>query len=297
LTVEWAVINKTLEAADRARPVPVSDTPNPAVRPVARRVFSTPPPKPASPSSTPSSTVYVKSRKLNTPSATSALPQPIPARAIIKLKVGSQNKVAESSSQNSVKSKKPKNVVDSVSGLLLDAPSGPPPPYVDDGSHDILQEVLAIEREKELRQRAQLDKERSVPNTVIGKRKKDKDVDEDEILRLATPAKKDRATPPSASTSKPQAVSLNPRRRPTAKVKKEKPSESSRSSNVHSPAPSAKGKEKEIAIPDNAKTRKAVPGMPINEKKCKDLLKALIKVPESLIFRQPVDPLRDGCPT
>ena len=302
MVVEWAVINKTLEAADRARPIPVPEAPNPVTKPAVHRILAVPSPKPVV-VSRPSSTVHHKPRKLEPSFTPPPLPQPEPgpARTILKLKVGSQNnKVAGSSSQPSTKSKKSSKSTESPSSLLLNAPSGPPPPYVDDGSHDILQEVLAIEREKELRQRAHLDKERSVVNTVTGKRKKDTIVDEDEILRLATPAKKERATPPGASTSKPQAISSIPNSRPSTKIKKAKPSESSRSSNNHSPAPSAKGKEKEVLISENAQSdnaRKAAPGAPINEKKCKDLLKNLIKLPESLIFRQAVDPLRDGCPT
>jgi len=85
--------------------------------------------------------------------------------------------------------KKPK-LTDSPSSLVRDAPPGPPPPYVDDGSRDILQEVLAIKREKEQRQRAQLEKERSTAVAITGKRKKDDLIDKEEILRLATPAKK-----------------------------------------------------------------------------------------------------------
>jgi len=275
--------------------MPVPEVPRPIIDSAVHRVLTVPSPKPAVESST-SSTIVYKPRKLEPPTAPSLLPQPTPARAVIKLKVGSQNK-AGSSSQSSAKSKKSK-ATEPPSSLLLNTPSGPPPPYVDDGSHDILQEVLAIEREKELRQRAQLDKERSVINTVTGKRKKDTIVDEDEILQLATPAKKERATPPGASASKPQAVSSIPNSRPSTKIKKERLSETLRSSNNHSPAPSAKGKEKEI-ISENAQSdmpRKAA-GVPINEKKCKDLLKTLLKLPESLIFRQPVDPQRDGCPT
>jgi transcription initiation factor TFIID subunit 2 len=173
---------------------------------------------------------------------------------------------------------------------------------VDDGSHDILQEVLAIEREKERRQRTQLEKERST-TIVTGQRKKG-GIDEDEILQLATPAKKERSSPPDSSAGKLQTIPPSTNSRPTVppiKVKKEKPVELLRSAGNHSPVPSLKGKEKEVSPPDNhakqSKQRKAAPGTPINEKKCKDLLKTLLRVPESLIFRQPVDPIRDGCPT
>ena len=197
--------------------------------------------------------------------------------------------------------KKPK-LTDSPSSLVLDAPPGPPPPYVDDGSHDILQEVLAIEREKEQRQRAQLEKERSTAVAITGKRKKDDVIDEEEILRLATPAKKERPSPPGPSAVRPKAH-LQANSRPSAlpnKVKKEKTAQLSRASTSRSPVPSVKGKEKEVMLDNEStqgKPRKQVHGTPINEKKCKDLLKTLLKVPESVIFKEPVDPVRDGCPT
>ena len=289
MIVVWAVISKTLEAADRARPVPVPEASKSVVKP-SHRVLVVPSSKHAPEPATPSSTTNRKPKK--DPPVPPPLPQPTPARAVIKLKVGSQAKTPESSSQPPTKSRKLK-AAESPSSLLLEAPSGPPPPYVDDGSHDILQEVLAIEREKELR------KERLVANTTTGKRKKDSSVDEDEILRLATPAKKERATTPGVFVTKPQGSSI-PSSRLSLKVKREKPSESSRASKAYSPVPSAKGKEKESAAPYNAQAnnaRKTAPGMAGNEKKCKDLIKTLIKVPESLIFRRPVDPIRDGCPT
>jgi len=197
--------------------------------------------------------------------------------------------------------KKPK-LTDSPSSLVLDAPPGPPPPYVDDGSHDILQEVLAIEREKEQRQRAQLEKERSTAVAITGKRKKDNVIDEEEILRLATPAKKERPSPPGPSAVRPKAH-LQSNSRPSAlpnKVKKEKTAQLSRASTSRSPVPSVKGKEKEVMLDNEStqgKPRKQAHGTPINEKKCKDLLKTLLKVPESVIFKEPVDPVRDGCPT
>ena len=262
-------------------------------KPVSRKL---PPVPNAFPSSSTHSSTIASAPKKSNPAPAPA-PHPSVSRPIIKLKVSSQSK-ATGPSQQELKSRKRAKLTDSPSSLVLDAPTGPPPPYVDDGSHDILQEVLAIEREKEQRQRAQLEKERSA-TIATGKRKKG-DIDEDEILQLATPAKKERS-PPSSSAGKPQTIPPSTNSRltvPPIKVKKEKPVEPLRSA---APVPSLKGKEKEVLPPDNhikqSKQRKSAQGTPINEKKCKDLLKTLLRVPESLIFRQPVDPIRDGCPT
>jgi len=65
--------------------------------------------------------------------------------------------------------------------------------------------------------------------------------------------------------------------------------------------PSLKGKEKEVSAraptPVQNKPRKVVQSTPINEKKCRDLLKTLMKLPEAEIFLRPVDVVLDGCPT
>lgn len=196
----------------------------------------------------------------------------------------------------------------------------PPPPYVDDGSHDILQEVLAIEREKdEERMRLNSERDKSVPN--LSKRKKSETLDDDydDILALATPAKKERSSPPtpkttSAPVDKPgPSMSITiPKAPPPKNNKKEKLSEQTPSAPPPPvdipPKSSHKGKEKEVvpqpfssASPSVAplKTKKipVVQATPINEKKCKDLLKALQKIPEAAIFNRPVDPILDGCPT
>ncbi|KZS93535.1 hypothetical protein SISNIDRAFT_441399 [Sistotremastrum niveocremeum HHB9708] len=46
----------------------------------------------------------------------------------------------------------------------------------------------------------------------------------------------------------------------------------------------------------SAKPTPAAP-IPINEKKCREILRILRKLPEAIIFNRPVDPERDGCPT
>jgi transcription initiation factor TFIID subunit 2 len=74
-----------------------------------------------------------------------------------------------------------------------------------------------------------------------------------------------------------------------------------------------KGKERErepsVAYPsptslesgkDEPKPKKKAPvvqATPVNEKKVKEVLKTLTKVPEAAIFLRPVDPVLDGCPT
>jgi transcription initiation factor TFIID subunit 2 len=234
---------------------------------------------------------------------------------MIKLKVGSQNnKPPERAPQPpSTKQKKHKSKAsDSPSSLVLDAP---PPPYVDDGSHDILQEVLAIEREKnEQRHRSVVEKDRPVLSLPPGKRKKDPV--EDDILALATPAKKERPSPPGPSTSKPPMQTAPSISKPAVpiKFKKDKPVHVSRPS-IEAPVSSLKGKEREVHVSpapalNSASTptpapvphptqikRKPIHATPINEKKCKDLLKILTKFPEAEIFLRPVDPVLDGCPT
>jgi transcription initiation factor TFIID subunit 2 len=232
------------------------------------------------------------------------------SRPTIKLKVNSQSRAADSTDQRTSKtrSRKPK-IVESNS---TDAPvvDAPPPPYVDDGSHDILQEVLAIEREKdERRQRSTSEKAKDKPpvNGAPSKRKKDDaSVDEDDILALATPSKKERPSPPGPSSAVAKVKAVPPTK-PTPsisnKAKKEKPVEpTTNPSDV--PRISIKGKEKEVVStpvpsPQLSKSKKpaAVQATPINEKKCRDILKTLQKLPEAAIFARPVDPILDGCPT
>ena len=288
---EWTIINKTLEAVDKAHPVAVVEAPKPAPRtlPPVPRAF---PDRPSTHVPTPA----IPRHSSATPPVASS------SRPSIKLKVGSQNKKPERPQQTKPPKRKPK-LSDSPTNLILDAP---PPPYVDDGSHDILQEVLAIEREKnEQRQRSVNEKDKPTANSMPGKRKKSDSLDEDDILALATPAKKERPTPPGptsgtknhaappASTSKLPTVSV--------KAKKERPDLARPSASVDSPMTSVKGKEREVVpaspAPIPPKPRKPVQATPINEKKCKDLLKVLQKLPDAAIFLRPVDSVLDGCPT
>ena len=75
-----------------------------------------------------------------------------------------------------------------------------------------------------------------------------------------------------------------------AKIKlstKGKEKEASGVSAVPTPTPSSKPQKSPTAI--------ATP-IPLNEKKCRDVLKALLKMPEAAIFSHPVDVVLDGCP-
>ncbi|KAH9858258.1 hypothetical protein C2E23DRAFT_892071 [Lenzites betulinus] len=317
----WIRFNKTLEAANKA----------------AQEKPTLPPP------STPSvkfGAPAVPSRSSQTPTAAAA-----PAVPSIKLKIGgaSTNGATPSPSPATTnpapkpKTKKPKEP--KLSEVPPPAPIHPPAPvpaFEDDGSLDLLEEVIAIEREKQGRRQhassssrererekpapkpiakpapppVEKSKDRVVPKLVIGKRKKDAvDSTEDEILALATPAKKERTSVPGPS-SVPAAPPSKPRESPaptkngvSGQKGREKPP---KPSPVPEPAvarSSAKGKEKEKdvsrpVISTNGKAKKApAQTTPLNDKKCREILKTLSKLPEVPIFMRPVDPIGDGCPT
>lgn len=149
-------------------------------------------------------------------------------------------------------------------------------------------------------------------HTNSSKRKKSETLDDDDdILALATPAKKERSSPPTPkhpSVEKPSAsMSITiPKAQPHKNTKKEKLSEPKHPISAIEVPPKAsnKGKEKEVAIqppipaiPPKAKKPPVIQATPINEKKCKELLRVLQKIPEAAIFSRPVNPVLDGCPT
>ncbi|KAF7347442.1 Transcription initiation factor TFIID subunit 2 [Mycena venus] len=243
---QWTIINKTLEAAHAKE----AQKP-PKVLPPVPQAFPDPP-----------------------------APQPTPStsRQTIKLK---QSQPKEAAPKPVLKQPKRKPRVELPPAEPPADP--PPPPYVDDGSHDILQEVLALER------------------ITNGKRKKveiseEEDEAEDDLLALATPAKKNRPSPPEPSSS---SVAV-----PKIVLKSKPPVDPpvSRPSSVDVPRISIKGKEKEVAVANGppahrSKKSPVAQATPIDEKKCKQLLSMLMKLPESAIFLRPVDPVLDGCPT
>lgn len=164
---------------------------------------------------------------------------------------------------------------------VIDAP---PPPYVDDGSHDILQEVIAIEQEK--RHRSTSEKDRPPE-----KRKRPSPEDEeDNILTSAIPLSSKKKNPVPVASTAPVEKSVAPKATPI-------PREGA--STATTVRISLKGKEKEVApapAPPKPK-RSSAPATPINEKKCREVLKILLRLPEAIIFARPVNPVLDGCPT
>ena len=183
----------------------------------------------------------------------------------------------------------------------------PPPPYVDDGSHDLLQEVIAIEELGKSPQKPPKPKQRKVIEL---------DADE-ELLSLATESPdsgsirqvdSESPVPPIAATAPPvPAPKKSQQSQPKIRKVMEKPVESSR---PHPPTHHHKGKEREsvppqpasepshsLAKPKKASSISPAEITPINEKKCREVLKNLTKLPQSFLFARPVDPIVDGCPT
>jgi transcription initiation factor TFIID subunit 2 len=272
--LEWARISKTLAHADKVIRVPLA------------REAPLPPP------------IFLSPEPAAMPTPSVGDPVPVPSassRPSIKLAVGSQDSLEILKPPPKPRSiKKPK---------IVDAP---PPPYIDDGSHDILQEVIAIEREKDeekLHRRSVSEKEKDKPpeHGTPSKRKKTVSPDEeDEILALATPTKKEKlaVAGPSFPGREP---SVAPAPTPTPKPLSGSPNKGKKEKTAaprppaEPPKISIKGKEKEVAPPTPKSKNSSI--VPINEKKCKDILKILLKLPEASIFARPVDPVIDGCPT
>ncbi|KAH8094603.1 hypothetical protein BXZ70DRAFT_1009904 [Cristinia sonorae] len=365
---QWAVINKTLEANDMrtyAQPAPQAPVPSTPILKLP----------PVAATSTP----------------VHATPTPSCSRPVIKLRMGSsmlngapppaQPSVPEPKFVPKVKGRKPKEpklsevpppaplpAPVSTPSHASPAPLQPEPGFIDDGSMDLLEEVIAIEREKNeenARKRGSIEAERKkvpskeketldVPKLIIGKRKKEKVSrdEEDEILALATPAKKERSAPSSPPMAGPSTALFTPGNTeqtskpatpaplPTLKLtigKKNKPFpkpppsiptppvvSTPETTREVRPEPSRKkGKEREVPPAAPVPARSAAPAptpaptvaappastvpakrkspatqaTPINEKKCKDVLKTLMRSPDALIFLVPVDPERDGCPS
>ncbi|OCH90063.1 hypothetical protein OBBRIDRAFT_793679 [Obba rivulosa] len=279
----WIRISKTLEAADKAA------HPRNLPPPAAATVAVTPRPS------------------ATTVSTATATPTPT-ARPTIKLKVGTGvvNGSAVAPATPAPSKAKVKKSKES---------KAPEEPFVDDGSADLLEEVIAIERKNQEHRKHQAPpapEEKRMPKLVIGKRKKP-EATEDDILALATPSKKEKPSLPAAG---PSAVKPPPTERAEhgaeraitkaaivdKKGKEKAPRQPSTTGPESAAAPerpsSGKGKEKESATPTPARTKKSpAQTTPVNEKKCRDILKTLSRVPEAGIFLRPVDPVQDGCPT
>lgn len=205
----------------------------------------------------------------------SPAPTDIVARPTIKLKVGGSQSRTDVHPAPKPKGRKSKLDQTSAPPTHVDVP---PPPYIDDGSHDILQEVIALEEEKNRRR----DKDKTL-NGTSHKRKKTDSMLDDDILALATPSKRERPSPEPTSSS---VVKITI---PTKKLTNERIAEGN----------SDKGKGKAAVYDGDASFGSPHDRQPqaIYEKGCREVLKAIQKLPDAAIFAQPVDPVRDQCPT
>ncbi|KAI0304611.1 hypothetical protein BC826DRAFT_1088837 [Russula brevipes] len=177
-------------------------------------------------------------------------------------------------------------------------------PVVDDGSFDLLEEVIAIEKEKEKLVASKKQRQSMAGSETVapGKRKKEllDELDEDEeILALASPSKKPSKSPQPGATEK-DARATPPAKPPgSIKIKRPSISVSEPALNPEAKAPTEsrqpliKGKEREVASP--APTRpSAASETPMNKGRAREVLKNLLKMSEAAIFSRPVDPIQDG---
>jgi len=155
-------------------------------------------------------------------------------------------------------------------------------------------------------------KTNGVPRDNKGeKRKKTSDAifSDDDILASAAPLKKRPSPllgPTAGGPSTPSPAPSQPQRNGsvvTLKLKAPKPAPSPpilthpEQSPLSEPIRNGKGKEPEGRGISVGPKPKAPASMPINVKRCKDVMKTLQKIPDSAIFARPVDPIADGCPT
>lgn len=273
LVIVWTKIKATVESAEKAAPKP-----EPAPKPH----------EPLPPAPTPKATSKVAT-------TTSAATDPTASAPKLKLKLGSGQSLQNGDITKPApkvkplhKSRKPKATTDM-----------PPPPYIDDGSHDLLQEVIAME---------ELEK---APNKASGSKRKHIEMEpEDELLDLAdTTSHTETDRHPIHEKPRPTIPPLVSHSSTSSLPKIKKIGDKSAQSHAQVVPPN-KGKEREStstpgpSTPSTKPKKAATPSgstppaaTPINEKKCKEVLKSLLAVPQSFIFANPVDPIRDGCPT
>ncbi|KAK7465277.1 hypothetical protein VKT23_005256 [Stygiomarasmius scandens] len=300
---QWTIMCKTLEAKAQSQSVrEVPPPPAPKQRPPVPVAKFSPPPQPAPSTPTASTSRPAIKLKLGGSSqnqSQQSQPSEGPKIKISKSSSSSSRPEAPPKPSHKKKHKEVVNKRDPTPDLVSDV-DAPPPPYIDDGSHDLYQEVLAIEREKDEKKRQRSAQERVLVNGSSSKRKKD-DIEDDDILALTQPSKRERPSPTGSSSTTASERVIAPA--PAPKNKSTPARSVSRTPSDVPRASSLKGKEKELtpaaaSTPTPSKSKKpAAQATPINEKKCKDLLKTLQKAPEAVIFLRPVDPQLDGCPT
>lgn len=235
----------------------------------------------------------------------------VPKQPSLKLRLGAREPQASAHVESAPPPPKMK-----VKPKKSKAANMPPPADVDDGFNDLLQEVIAME---------EMEQKKSTPtkpsSVKSSKPNKAVELDDDELLSLAT-----EEVPPKHSDSESRAGSEKivtekapapspgaPRRAPPASTKLKRHDKSSEQHTRPPAAPqqvaTAKGKEKASPVgspapaaanrpPKHSATSPPKASVtPINEKKCREILKNLLKIPQAIIFSRPVDPELDGCPT
>ena len=265
-------------------------------------------PKPMPPPPVPiqAKTVGAPTKALATPTTTGgATPTPT-----LKLKIGGNLGPRATPPAPSDNTTTPKTIISvKPKGRKPKPADTPPAAVVDDGSFDLLEEVIAIEKEKERLVASKKQRQSTAGSETVApvKRKKDllEELEEDEeILALASPNKKPSRSPQPGSVEK-EVRAASPAKVPgSVNVKRASISVSEPAVNpeVKPPAESrrspSKGKEKEVSSSSPAPTRlSAASETPINKAKAREVLKTLLKLPEAAIFSRPVDPIQDGCPT
>ncbi len=251
--------------------------------------------------------IQAKAVVAKTPATVAPIAATIPTPSL-KLKIGGNLTPRATPPAPSNGSATPKTVITVKPKGRKPKPIEPiPEPVVDDGSFDLLEEVIAIEREKEklVASKKQRPFAASPEATAPVKRKKDllDELEEDEeILALASPSKKPSKSPQPGANEKEWRATSPAKFSGSIKIKKPPipAPEHTASPEVKPPAESrqptkGKGKEKEV-VPPPAKSS-VTPETPINKAKAREVLKILLKLPEAAIFSRPVDPIQDGCPT
>lgn len=265
-------------------------------------------PKPMAPPPVP---IQAKTVTLPKPSAAPVAPTavqtPTPS---LKLKIGGNFTPRATPPAPSNGAATPKPVIAVKPKAKKPKPVDPTPAsVVDDGSFDLLEEVIAIEKEKEklVASKKQRPFTTSPEAPAPVKRKKDlldELEDDDEILALASPSKKPSKSPQPSTIEKEWRAISPAKFSGSIKIKK-----APIPIPEHSPSPEVKppvenrqqppkGKEKEKEVVHQASSRASVASeAPLNKARAREVLKTLLKLPEAAIFSRPVDPIQDGCPT
>lgn len=241
-----------------------------------------------------------------------ASPEPIeilatqPAAPKLKIKLGSGQAAAEPVTNTEKVPKVPKAKASKPRlSSKARATDMPPPPYIDDGSHDLLQEVIAMEelsnqtpkKEPKHRRAVELDPEDELLILASPSRDEDSAIEpkpQEQIIAPPAPV----SIVPAKPTPAPTSLRINKsveRVKPIIDKGKEK-DRTQISASMPAPIPVVAPQKRKT--PPTAQVRASGQiSTPVNEIRVRDVLKVLMNMPQSIIFNQPVDPIRDGCPT